>query len=86
MQDEGEVRGALWRILMGVAELGRPGEVEQVVIEAGAGGNPRMRAVGCGGVGRSGGFRVGDGLAGGEKDKNRETDRVLHGAQDSRWC
>jgi hypothetical protein len=38
MKDEGGVRGALGSVGVGVAELRGPGEVEEVVVEAGAGG------------------------------------------------
>ena len=87
MQDEGVARGALGSIAMRVAELRRPGEVEQVVVEAGALRQMRGRAV-CG-CGRPGGTGVGIGsrLAGAEHDEKREdrgNGRVLHAAQDSR--
>ena len=38
VKDEGGVRGALGSVTVGVAELGGPGEVEEVVVEAGADG------------------------------------------------
>jgi hypothetical protein len=36
VKDEGEVRGAFGGIGMGVAELRKPGEVQEVVVESGA--------------------------------------------------
>ena len=87
VEDEGEVGGALSGTGMRIAELGRPGKIEQVVVEAGTLSKPWGRAVG--GRGRTGraGVGIGSRPAGAEQDEKREADgegRLLHAAQDSR--
>jgi hypothetical protein len=67
MEDEGGVGGAFGSVGMGVAELGRLGEVEEVVVEAGADGEGGVlrggRGICAGGVG---------GFAGGEGEEKHE--------------
>jgi len=84
VEDEGGVGGALGGVGMGVAELGRPGEVEEVVVEAGADGEGRA----LGGGRRARRRRGSGGFAGGESKECREEDHVrrrLHGGKDSIW-
>ena len=89
VEDEGVALGALGGVAVGVTELGRPGEVEEVVVEvlfAGRGGDSDA------GFGSSGGFglwRWGigcGGVAGSEREKNEERgeDSLLHGEEHSR--
>jgi hypothetical protein len=87
MEDEGGVRGALGGAGMRVAELGRPGEVEQVVVESRALSEARNCAVWSCRWARRRGVGVGGGFAGAEQDEKRDRSsqgRELHAAQDSR--
>src|SRR5277367_5944486 len=57
VKDEGVALGALGGVAVGVAELGGPGEVEEVVVEvlfAGGGGDCRVSFCGGGGFGLRG--------------------------------
>jgi hypothetical protein len=80
---EGGALGALGGVGVGVAELGRPGEVEEVVVEGGAGveaggGGARAR--------RRFGRRLRSRFAGskGEKNEQGESGFLLHGGKHSR--
>jgi hypothetical protein len=87
VEDEGVALGALGGVAVGVAELGGPGEVEEVVVEvlfAGGGGKCGASFGGGGGGFRLRGLGIGrGGVAGGEREKNEEPgeDSLLHGEE-----
>lgn len=66
VEDECVVRGALGGVRVGVAEFGRPGEVEEVIVETGAGGEGVWPLGGRAGIG---GWVWRRGLAGSEQEK-----------------
>jgi len=87
VEDEGVALGALGGVAVGVTEFGRPGEVEEVVVEvlvAGGGGKCGASFGGGGGGFGLRGWGIGcGGVAGGEWEKNEEPgkDSLLHGEE-----
>jgi hypothetical protein len=84
VEDEGGVAGALDVGGVRVAVLGRPGDVEEVVVEVGGGGVGCVLRDGWGGPYGRFGFGCGRGarIAGGERGKKgEEEESLLHGGR-----
>jgi hypothetical protein len=87
VEDEGVALGALGGVAVGVAELGGPGEVEEVVVEVLVAGGGGKCGASFGGGGGGPGLRwwgIGrGGIAGDEWEKNEERwkDSLLHGEE-----
>ncbi len=86
VEDEAQVLGALAGGGVGLAELGRPGEVEEVVVEVAGGGFGLLRGVGGGsGCGLRKGERGGGGIGSagyvdddGDEDEGEDECGFLH--------